>query len=101
MNSKPVETPAKAIPTQAAPAEASRASVTPNLNSVNKIAPKPNPLGNMAGGTLIPSLTALTNAEGGIVSDEPKFVFGEEKEPFTHEELMVLLERVYTKNIRK
>lgn len=92
MNSKPVETPAKAIPSipQAAPAEASRVSVTPNLNSVNKIALKPNPLGNMAGGTLIPSLTALTNAEGGIVSDEPKFVFGEEKEPFTHEELMVL-----------
>lgn len=92
MTAKPVETPAKAIPStpQAAPAEASRVSVTPNLNSVNKIALKPNPLGNMAGGTLIPSLTALTKADGGIDSDEPKFVFGEEKEPFTHEELMVL-----------
>jgi DNA polymerase-3 subunit gamma/tau len=44
----------------------------------------------MTGGTLIPSLTALTNAAGGIESDEPKFVFGEDKEPFTHEELMVL-----------
>lgn len=92
MTTKPVEAPAKAIPSipQATPAEASRVSVTPNLNSVNKIALKPNPLGNMAGGTMIPSLTALTNAEGGIDSDEPKFVFGEEKEPFTHEELMVL-----------
>lgn len=92
MTAKPVETPVKppsSIP-PVIPAEASRVSVTPNLNSVNKIALKPNPLGSMAGGTMIPSLTALTNAEGGIESNEPKFVFGEEKEPFSHEELMIL-----------
>jgi len=67
-----------------------RGVVTPNLNSVNKIALKPNPAGNMTGGTLIPSLTALTNTAGGLESNEPKFVFGEDREPFTHEELMVL-----------
>ncbi|AMQ00373.1 DNA polymerase III subunit gamma/tau [Pedobacter cryoconitis] len=92
MSAKPVETPVKPAPSipPVIPAEVSRASVTPNLNSVNKIALKPNPLGNMTGGTMIPSLTSLTNAAGGIESNEPKFVFGEEKEPFTHEELMVL-----------
>jgi DNA polymerase-3 subunit gamma/tau len=92
MSAKPIETPVKStasIP-PVIPAEVSRVSVTPNLNSVNKIALKPNPLGNMTGGTMIPSLTSLTNADGGIESNEPKFVFGEEKEPFTHEELMVL-----------
>lgn len=67
-----------------------RGVVTPNLNSVNKIALKPNHAGNMTGGTLIPSLTALTNTGGGLESNEPKFVFGEDREPFTHEELMVL-----------
>lgn len=92
MSAKPIETPVKpaaSIP-PVIPAEVSRVSVTPNLNSINKIALKPNPLGNMTGGTMIPSLTSLTNADGGIESNEPKFVFGEEKEPFTHEELMVL-----------
>jgi len=92
MAAKPIETaPKTALPeTSAIPSDANRISVTPNLNSVNKIALKLNLAGNMAGGTLIPSLTALTNAAGGIESDEPKFVFGEDKEPFTHEELMVL-----------
>jgi len=92
MSAKPVETPVKPAPSipPVTAAEVSRVSVTPNLNSVNKIALKPNPLGNMTGGTMIPSLTSLTNADGGIESNEPKFVFGEEKEPFTHEDLMVL-----------
>ncbi|MBB5636110.1 DNA polymerase-3 subunit gamma/tau [Pedobacter cryoconitis] len=92
MTAKPIETASKPAPSanQVNPSATNRVSVTPNLNSVNKIALKPNPTGNTTGGTLIPSLTALTNAAGGIESDEPKFVFGEEKEPFTHEELMVL-----------
>ncbi|MBB6272968.1 DNA polymerase-3 subunit gamma/tau [Pedobacter cryoconitis] len=92
MTAKPIETASKPAPlaNQVNPSATNRVSVTPNLNSVNKIALKPNPTGNTTGGTLIPSLTALTNTAGGIESDEPKFVFGEEKEPFTHEELMVL-----------
>jgi DNA polymerase-3 subunit gamma/tau len=82
----------KTIPVmpQVLSAGAERTAVTPNLNSLHKIALKPNPAGNMTGGTMIPSLTALTNAAGEIDSDEPKYVFGEDKEPFTYEELMVL-----------
>ncbi|QNK62188.1 DNA polymerase III subunit gamma/tau [Pedobacter sp. PAMC26386] len=92
MTIKPVETTSKQTPPEVSviPPSTNRVSVTPNLNSVNKIALKPNIIGNTAGGMLIPSLTALANAAGGIESDEPKFVFGEDKEPFTHEELMVL-----------
>jgi len=89
---KPIETaqkPVSSVP-PVIPPDTSRAAVTPNLNSVNKIALKPNPAGSMAGGTLIPSLNALTNAAGAIDSDEPKFVFGEDKEPFTYDQLMVL-----------
>ena len=76
-----------------------RAQTVPHKNSANKIVLKPNAPGSIAAGTLIPSLTALTNAAGGIDSDEPKYVFGEEKEPFTHEELMVLWKE-YTQKIK-
>jgi DNA polymerase-3 subunit gamma/tau len=70
--------------------EAAHIPAMPNLNSINKIALKPNISGSPAVGTMIPSLTSMTNAEGEIESDEPKYVFGEDKEPFTFEELMVL-----------
>ena len=76
-----------------------RPQAVPHKNSVNKIVLKPNAPGSIAAGTLIPSLTALTNAAGGIDSDEPKYVYGEEKEPFTHEELMVLW-KAYTQKIK-
>lgn len=77
------------VPVSQAPL-ADRIAVTPNLNSVHKIALKPNIAGGSTGGTYIPSLTSMTNASGELESDEPKYVFGEDKEPFTIEELMVL-----------
>jgi DNA polymerase-3 subunit gamma/tau len=40
--------------------------------------------------TLIPSLTALKTASGGIEDNEPKYIYGEDKEPFSFEQLMVL-----------
>ncbi|KIO77263.1 DNA polymerase III subunit gamma/tau [Pedobacter lusitanus] len=99
---KPTETTSKPTPSEVPvvlpPTE--RVSITPNLNSVNKIALKPNSAGNATGGMLIPSLTAITNAAGGIDSDEPKFIFGEEKEPFTHEDLMVLW-REYVQKVKE
>lgn len=76
--------------TQAAPEVMERAVPTKHANSVTKIVLKPNPANAMTGGSMIPSLTAMTNAAGEIESDEPKYVFGEDKNPFTHEELMVL-----------
>jgi len=65
-------------------------AVTPNLNSVHKIALKPSTPGMATGGTMIPSLTGSVNATGEIDNDEPKYVFGEDREPFSHEDLMVL-----------
>ncbi|WP_158796954.1 DNA polymerase III subunit gamma/tau [Pedobacter sp. L105] len=67
-----------------------RIVATPNLSSANKIVLKPSTPGTITGGTSIPSLTGPLNAEGGIDDKEPKYVFGEDKEPFTHDELMVL-----------
>jgi len=81
------------------PAEPERAIPAQHKNSVNKIALTPNSAANMGGGSMTPSLTALTNAAGEIENDGPKYVFGEEKEPFTHEELMVLWKE-YTQKIK-
>ncbi|MET1055365.1 MAG: DNA polymerase III subunit gamma/tau [Pedobacter sp.] len=86
--SKPVESIPIVPPT--ANSAAARIPAMPNLNSIHKIALKPNVSGSPALGTMIPSLTSMTNAEGEIESDEPKYVYGEDKEPFTFEELMVL-----------
>ena len=110
---KPLETPSvpaappltelpKTIPiaTQAQNPDAVRIPAMPNLNSIHKIALKPNISGSPAAGTMIPSLTSVTNAEGEIESDEPKYVFGEDKEPFTFEELMVLWEE-YIKKVKE
>ena len=79
---------------------ADRVMAAPHSNSTNKIVLKPNTPGSISGGTMIPSLTSLTNVAGGIVSDEPKYVFGDDKEVFTHEELMVLW-REYTQKIKE
>jgi DNA polymerase-3 subunit gamma/tau len=86
------ELPKSAIPLvpDAGTAGNGRTTAAQHANSVNKIALKPNAMGAGAGSTLIPSLTALTSASGEIESDEPKYVFGEDKEPFTHDDLMVL-----------
>jgi DNA polymerase-3 subunit gamma/tau len=86
------ELPVAAIPLvpEAGAAAHSRTAAAQHANSVYKIALKPNLMGSGAGSTLIPSLTALTNAAGEIESDGPKYVFGEDKEPFSHEDLMVL-----------
>jgi DNA polymerase-3 subunit gamma/tau len=77
-----------------------RVAATPNLNSVHKIALKPSISGTAMGGTYIPSLTSMTNAAGEQESDEPKYVFGEDKEPFTIEELMVLWAE-YVKKVKE
>jgi len=75
-------------------------AVTPNLNSLHKIALKPGTAGSTTGGTFIPSLTANTKTAGEIESDEPKYVFGEEREPFTYEELMMLWKE-YTQKVKE
>lgn len=90
----------KTIPVMPQSVPAERIAATPNLNSVNKIALKPNNGGSMTGGTMIPSLTAMTNASGEIETDEPKYVFGEDKESFTEEQLMVLWKE-YTQKVKE
>ena len=81
-------------------ANQSAVAVTPNLNSLHKIALKPTPAGSATGGTFIPSLTANSKTAGEIESDEPKYVFGEEREPFTYEALMVLWKE-YTQKVKE
>jgi len=81
-------------------ANQSAVAVTPNLNSLHKIALKPTPAGSATGGTFIPSLTANSKTAGEIESDEPKYVFGEEREPFTYEALMVLWKE-YTQMVKE
>lgn len=109
--SKPAETvitvpsltePPKTIPVmpQIPSATPDRVTATPHLNSVNKIALKPTAAGSVTGGTMIPSLTAMTNASGEIETDEPKYVFGEDKEPFTEEQLIVLWKE-YTQKVKE
>jgi DNA polymerase-3 subunit gamma/tau len=90
------------IPTPAPPIEKKEvpAARVPHLNATSKIILKPNISTGNPGGTLIPSLTALNNIAEGIDSDEPKYVFGEDKEPFTHEELMVLWKQ-YTQKVKE
>jgi len=71
-------------------------------SSVHKIALKPTVAGNATPGILIPSLTGAHNATGELDSDEPKYVFGEDREPFSFEDLMVLwneyVQKVKTEN---
>jgi len=53
--------------------------------------------GNTAGaGTLIPSLTALTDMAGGVDDKEPKYIVGDDKEAFSYEQLVALWDD-YTK----
>lgn len=57
---------------------------------VAKIALTAMQSGNMAGATLIPSLTALTSAAAGEDDKEPKYITGNDKESFTLEQLLKL-----------
>jgi DNA polymerase-3 subunit gamma/tau len=59
-----------------------------DLPARGKIALKPQGLALKTGGTLIPSLTSLENIASGIDDNEPKYVFGEDKESFTEQEFM-------------
>jgi DNA polymerase-3 subunit gamma/tau len=49
--------------------------------------------------SLIPSLTALKGAAAGEDDDEPKYIYGDDKEPFSYEQLMVLWEE-YTQKAK-
>jgi DNA polymerase-3 subunit gamma/tau len=56
-----------------------------------------NPSVNTSGtGTLIPSITSLENIAGGIEEKGPKYIFGDDKEAFSLEQLTALWEE-YTK----
>jgi DNA polymerase-3 subunit gamma/tau len=49
--------------------------------------------------SLIPSLTALKGATAGEDDDEPKYIYGDDKEAFSYEQLMVLWEE-YTQKAK-
>ena len=62
------------------------------LPSSGKIALTPGGLGKGAG-TLIPSITSLENMAGGIEEKGPKYIYGDDKEPFSLEQLTALWEQ--------
>jgi DNA polymerase-3 subunit gamma/tau len=66
------------------------APAIPSSNNANKIILKPQLSGASMGGTLIPSLTSLEKMAHGEEDKEPKYVFGEDKEHFDYEQLMIL-----------
>lgn len=79
------ELPSAAMPEPAAKPKAPQGSLSIKLN------------GNTRGaGTLIPSLTALTDMAGGVDDKEPKYIVGDDKEAFSYEQLLALWE-AYTK----
>ncbi len=63
---------------------------TPKPASTGKITLTPQQSGHMVGSTLIPSLTALEHIANGEGDKKPKYIFGDDKEPFTYEQLMAL-----------
>ncbi|TDO21855.1 DNA polymerase III subunit gamma/tau [Pedobacter duraquae] len=105
----PAAEPAQAAPSQ--PAEP-LVSYTKIPEPVAEIKPQPtpeiksipvNPIGangkialnpsSKLPSTLIPSLTALDNIAGALEEKGPKYIYGDDKEPFTMEQLMVLWEK--------
>ncbi len=50
-------------------------------------------------GTLIPSITSLENLAGGIEEKGPKYIYGEDKEPFTLEQLTALWDQYTQKTL--
>ena len=85
-----IPTPAAAtrsIPKLAEPTPAAPRPIQPAPNG--KIALTPNQSSNSRA-TLIPSLTALESMAQGDDDKEPKYISGQDREAFTHEQLMVL-----------
>lgn len=91
LNLEPV---AKAEPASAAPPKP-RA----DLNTSHKIVLKPNSVAAGSPTTLIPSLTAISNLAEILDDGKPKFIAGETKEPFTHEQLLELW-TVYAQKVK-
>jgi len=60
------------------------------VTQTDKIVLKPQPLVNKTGGTLIPSLTSLESLASEAENNEPKYIDGHDKDPFTFEQLMSL-----------
>jgi len=60
------------------------------VTQTDKIVLKPQPLVNKTGGTLIPSLTSLESLASEAESNEPKYIDGHDKDPFSFEQLMSL-----------
>jgi DNA polymerase-3 subunit gamma/tau len=81
----------------ATPKTTSSAPASVSLNSTNKIVLKPQQAGSSAGSTLIPSLTALAKMAHGEEDNEPKYIFGDDKDGFNYEQLMVLWKQFTTK----
>jgi DNA polymerase-3 subunit gamma/tau len=92
---KPENQPEQRIPLQDKSSASLPIKLTP---SSGKIAL--NTQGTTPGlGTLIPSITSLENLAGGIEEKGPKYIYGDDKEPFTLEQLTALWDQYTQKTL--
>jgi DNA polymerase-3 subunit gamma/tau len=92
---KPENQPEQRIPLQDKSSASLPIKLTP---SSGKIAL--NTQGTTPGlGTLIPSITSLENLAGGIEEKGPKYIYGDDKEPFTLEQLKALWDQYTQKTL--
>jgi DNA polymerase-3 subunit gamma/tau len=98
--SEPLPPPLSENANSAAPV-AKNAPVVSSPNHANKIVLKPQLSGGTIGGTLIPSLTSLEKMAHGEEDKEPKYVFGEDKELFNYEQLMILWKEFTKKSLEE
>lgn len=84
----PEETPVAELPKSIPlPSNPSPVPITLSTAPTGKITLGPNTSSKIS--SLIPSLTDLERVAAGADSDEPKYINGDAKEPFTHEQLML------------
>lgn len=101
------------IPRQALPPQIEPASTAPtpedkpnpiaskiDLPLSGKISLKPQASALKTGTTLIPSLTALENIASGLDDNEPKYVFGEDRENFSRQDFMKVWEE-YAQKVKE
>jgi DNA polymerase-3 subunit gamma/tau len=98
--SEPLPPPLSENANSAAPVT-KNAPVVSSPNHANKIVLKPQLSGGTIGGTLIPSLTSLEKMAHGEEDKEPKYVFGEDKELFNYEQLMILWKEFTKKSLEE
>jgi DNA polymerase-3 subunit gamma/tau len=92
---KPESQPEQRVPLHDKSAASLPIKLTPSTGKISL-----NTQGTTPGmGTLIPSITSLENIAGGIEEKGPKYIYGDDKEPFTLEQLTALWDQYTQKTL--